>query len=160
MRYAMYALLFGGFAGLAYTTALGLGWVRSEHLVALHWQAAIWTVLLLLSAHTVVMFYLLATGKQLRVLMQESGRQVNMEYLAEMRQFKARVFPPLMAAVGATIATFVVGGGVLVGSVPLWVHSAFGFLALVTNAVAGFREVRSIRRNTRLIRRIEQEYLD
>lgn len=160
MRYAMYTMLWGGFAGLAYTMTLGLGWLPSEHKVAVHWQAAIWTVLLLLSAHTVVMFYFLATGKQLRVLMQESGRTVNTQYLLDLRLFKARVFPPLMMAVGATIATFVVGGGVLVGSVPMWVHSSFGFLTLATNAVAGFREMQCIRQNSLLIRRIEAEYLD
>ena len=156
----MYAMLSGGFAGLVYTSALGLGWVQTEHLVALHWQAAIWTVLLLLSGHTVVMFYFLATGKQLRVLMQESGREVNTQHLMDMRLFKMRVFPPLMMAVGATIATFVVGAGVYVGSVPSWVHSGFGFLALATNAVAGFREFRCIRQNNRIIRQIEAEYLD
>jgi hypothetical protein len=159
MRYAMYGMLCAGFVGLLSTAAIGLGWVPTEHRVALHWQTAIWTVLLLLSAHTVVMFYFLATGKQLRVLMQESGREVNTQYLMEMRLFKARVFPPLMLAIGATIATFVVGGGALVGSVPIWVHSGLGFLALASNAVAGYREIRCIRRNSHLIRRIESEYL-
>ena len=160
MRYAMYAILTAGFAGLAYTAGIGLGWVPTEHRVAVHWQAAIWTVLLLLSGHTVVMFYFLATGKQLRVLMQESGRDVNRQYLADMTTFKTYVFPPLMMAVGATIATFVVGGGVLVGSVPIWVHSSFGFLSLAMNGVAGYREFRCIRQNARLIGRIEAEYLD
>ncbi len=156
----MYAMLAGGFAGLAFTSVVGLGWVPTEHLIALHWTAAIWTVLLLLSAHTVVMFYFLATGKQLRVLMQESGREVNTAYLLDMRAFKASVFPPLMMAVGATIATFVVGAGVLTQWIPVWVHSAFAFLTVVTNAVAGVREIRCIRRNSRLIRQIEAEYLD
>lgn len=155
----MYGMLGAGFVGLIFTAAVGWGWVPSEHRVALHWQAAIWTVLLLLSAHTVVMFYFLATGKQLRVLMQESGREVNPQYLLDMRHFKARVFPPLMLAIGATIATFVVGGGVLVGSVPVWVHSALGVFSLASNAVAGYREFRCIRRNSRLIHRIEVEYL-
>ena len=159
MRYAMYAMLLAGFAGLSYTTAIGLGWVPTEHRVAVHWQAAIWTVLLLLSGHTVVMFYFLATGKQLRVLMQESGRDVNVQHLQDLKMFKALVFPPLMMAVGATIATFVVGGGVLVGSVPIWVHSGFGFLSLATNGVAGYREFRCIRRNARLIQQIEADYL-
>ena len=99
-------------------------------------------------------------GKQLRVLMQESGREVNRQHLADMTTFKTYVFPPLMMAVGATIATFVVGGGVLVGSVPIWVHSSFGFLSLAMNGVAGYREFRCIRRNARLIGQIEAEYID
>ncbi|MFQ5599041.1 MAG: hypothetical protein ACE5G2_00650 [Candidatus Krumholzibacteriia bacterium] len=159
MRYAMYGLLLGGFVGLVVTSALGLGWIPTDHLLALHWQAAIWTVLLVLSAHTTILFYFLATGKQLRVLMQESGRPVNAEYLADMKLYKAKVFPPLMGALFATMAAFVVGGGVVVGSVPGEVHLGLGILALVANFVAGIREVSYIQRNSRLMCAIEREYL-
>ncbi|UCE02853.1 MAG: hypothetical protein JSW67_01210 [Candidatus Latescibacterota bacterium] len=160
MRFAMYALVIAGFAGLVVTMAIGLGWIPTEHKVAWHWQTAIWTVLLLLSAHTVVMFYFLATGKQLRVLMQESGRPVNREYLLALRAFKSKVFPPLMLAIGTTIATFVIGAGVLVGSVPRVVHFGLAIVALISNAVAAAREFSYIRRNTRLIAAIERDYLE
>src|SRR5438874_11640004 len=98
MRAAMYVLLFCGLAALLATAAIGAGWLPAEHRVARHWQVALWAVLLLLLAHTVVMFYFLATGKQLRTLMEGSGRQVNREYLADLRLFKNKVFPWVMAA--------------------------------------------------------------
>ena len=117
------------------------------------------TVLLLLSAHTLILFYFLATGKQLRVLMQGSGRVVNTAYLQEMRLYKSKVFPPLMLALGATIVTFVVGGGVRVGTVPGVVHLGLSILALATNLFAAQRELLYLSRNSRLIRKIELEYL-
>jgi hypothetical protein len=159
MRLAMCGMLGAGLGGLLLTMGIGLGWVPADHRVAAHWQVAIWTVLLLLSAHTLVLFYFLATGKQLRVLMQGSGREVNSAYLLEMRLYKAKVFPPLMLALGVTIATFVLGGGVLVGTVPRVVHLGTSILALLTNLFTAQREVLYLSRNSRLIRKIELEYL-
>lgn len=159
MRFVMCGMLGAGFGGLLLTMGLGLGWIHAEHRIAWHWQVAIWTVLLLLAAHTLVLFYFLATGKQLRVLMQSSGLPVNQQYLQEMRLYKSRVFPPLMLAIGATITTFVVGAGVSVGTVPGTVHLALALLALLSNLHAGFREMRFLRCNSRLIRKIELEYL-
>ena len=91
--------------------------------------------------------------------MQSSGLPVNQQYLQEMRLYKSRVFPPLMLAIGATITTFVVGAGVSVGTVPGTVHLALALLALLSNLHAGFREMRFLRCNSRLIRKIELEYL-
>ncbi len=159
MRYAMLFLFVAGYAALLATSALGMGWIPAAHKVAVHWTTAIWAVLLLLSAHTTILFYFLATGKQLRVVMQESGRPVNQAYLADLRQFKARVFPPLMLATGLTIATFVIGAGVLVGTVPHQVHLALALATLLANAVAGARELACIRRNSLLITKIEAEFL-
>jgi hypothetical protein len=159
VRAAMWILFVTGYAGLVLTSALGLGWIPSAHRVADHWTAAIWSVLLLLGAHTTILFYFLATGKQLRVLMQESGRPVNHAYLADLRRYKARVFPVLMLATGLTIATFVIGAGVLVGTLPRQVHLALAIATLAANAVAGARELVSIRRNSLLINKIEREFL-
>jgi hypothetical protein len=155
----MYVLLLAATAGMLFTAAVGRGLVGPEHLVARHWQSAIWSVLLVLLGHTVVLFYFLATGKQLRVLMQGSGRPVNHAWLAELRLFKARVFPWVMAAQFTTIATFVIGGGVLVGAVPRPVHAALGLLALTANLVGAAVEIAYIGRNSRLIHAIEREYL-
>ena len=113
----------------------------------------------LLSAHTLVLFYFLATGKQLRTLMESSERGVYRHYLADLRRFKSRVFPWVMTALFGTIAAFVVGGGVLVGAVPRSVHAVLGVGALLGNVVGAVVEIAYIERNTRLIRAIEREYL-
>ena len=155
----MYLMLVGAVVALLYTVGIGRGLLGPEHVVARHWQSAIWTVLLVLLSHTVVLFYFLATGKQLRTLMETSGRSVSRQYLADLRGFKSKVFPWVMAAQFSTIATFVVGGGVLVGMIPRAVHVALGILALVSNGVGAGIEIAYIQRNTRLILAIEREYL-
>jgi hypothetical protein len=155
----MYILSIGAVAGMLYTAAVGRGLAGPEHLVARHWQSAIWTVLLVLFSHTLVLFYFLATGKQLRVLMQDSGRGVNRAYLSDLRLFKSRVFPWVLAAQFTTIATFVVGAGVLVGAVPRVVHAALGLAALASNLVGVAVEIACIERNSRLIQAIERDYL-
>lgn len=156
----MYILLGLALLALAITAAIGLDVVPVEHKVARHWQAALWAVLLVLMVHTLILFYFLATGKQLRVLMQTSGREVNRAYLAELLLYKKRVFPWVMWALFSTIAAFVVGGGVLVGAVPKPVHTGLGLLSLGSNFVGAVIEVRTIRRNSRLIHTIEREYID
>ena len=60
---------------------------------------------------------------------------------------------------GTGSAGLMVGGGVLVGSVPSIVHLLLGVLAFVFNLYAAVREVSYIERNSRLISAIEQEYL-
>ena len=159
MRAAMYALLLGSFAALLLTSGLGLRVAGSEG-VARHWQTAIWAVLLVLMAHTLVMFYFLATGKQLKTVMQSSGREVNRQYLADLRLFKNKVFPWTMTALFSTIAAFVVGGGVLVGAVPRLVHLGLALVAAASNLVGAIVEIRYIERNGRIIRAIERDYLD
>ncbi len=159
MRNAMYVLLAAALAALLGTVAVATGWIPSDHRVASHWQTALWAVLLVLSVHTLILFYFLATGKQLRVLMETSGRAVNRGYLAELRSFKSRVFPWIMWALGATIAAFILGGGVLVGALPPWTHTFVGIVTVGINLVAAGIEIAYIQRNSRIIQAIEAEYL-
>ena len=160
MRPVMYALLLGSFVLLLLTGWLGMHGVDGEHGVARHWQVALWTVLLVLMAHTLVMFYFLATGKQLKTVMQSSGREVNRAHLSDLRLIKNKVFPWIMAALFSTIATFVVGGGVLVGAVPRLVHFLLAIVAGMSNLVGVVLEIRYIERNRRIIQAIERDYLD
>ena len=160
MRPVMYALLLTSIPLLLFTGWLGLHSVSLEHGVARHWQVALWTVLVVLMAHTLVMFYFLATGKQLKTVMQSSGREVNRAHLAELRLIKNKVFPWIMAALFSTIATFVVGGGVLVGAVPKLVHGLLASAALVSSLVGVVLEIRFVERNRRIIQAIERDYLD
>jgi hypothetical protein len=159
MRIAMYVLLAAAMAALLWTVAVATGWIPSDHKVARHWQTALWAVLLILSVHTLILFYFLATGKQLRVLMETSGRGVDRDHLIALKGFKSRVFPWVMWALAATIVAFIVGGGVLVGAIPPWIHRVLGILTVGTNLVATAVEIACIQRNSRIIHAIEAEYL-
>lgn len=159
MRNAMYFMIVAALAALLGTIAVAAGWIPSDHRVARHWQTALWAVLLVLSVHTLIMFYFLATGKQLRVLMETSGRAVNRGYLIELRGFKSRVFPWIMGALGVTIAAFILGGGVLVGALPGWIHTFLGLATVAINLVTAGIEIACIRRNSQIIHAIEAEYL-
>ena len=159
MRNAMYLMIVAALVALFGTVAVATGWIPSDHRVARHWQTALWAVLLVLSVHTLILFYFLATGKQLRVLMETSGRGVNKGYLVELRGFKSRVFPWVMGALGVTIAAFILGGGVLVGALPGWIHSFLGLATVVINLVTAGIEITCIHRNSQIIHAIEAEYL-
>jgi len=159
MRNAMYVMLAASLAALLGTVAVAAGWIHSDHRVARHWQTALWAVLLVLSVHTLILFYFLATGKQLRVLMETSGRAINRGHLAELRGFKTRVFPWVMASLGVTILAFILGGGVLVGALPRWIHTFLGISTVAINLVTAVFEIACIHRNSRIIHAIEAEYL-
>lgn len=99
-------------------------------------------VLVLLLAHSWVLFYLLGASRVLREAARDAGRA---EALAPpLRALGRRVLPPLLATVAAALATFVLGIGVYGGRAPELLHGALFWATLALQAWAAAAEWRAL----------------
>jgi 4-hydroxybenzoate polyprenyltransferase len=105
--------------------------------------------LLLLFSHCWIMFYLIGTGKAIKDAVKENGLETAI--VEETKRFKNESYPWLMLAMGLVMATFIVGGGVAVGSVPRWVHHGLFYLAAAAQGYALWVERKVLTENERLM---------
>lgn len=123
----------------------------SRHLVL-----GLFTAVACLAANTLLILFMIVTGRVLRAAMQ--SRPLSSEFLAELNQFFAhrRAYPlAIGAALAATVAA-VLGHGRYVG-VSAWLHLLVGLGALLLNAQALVSGARTLRANQRLLDRAAAE---
>lgn len=114
--------------GLLYTAVLGFR-TTPETGIGTHLLVALASSLLLLFSHCWIMFYLIGTGKAVKVAVTEhdlSGR-----YIETTKELKNRSYPALMLAMGTVMVTFIIGGGVATLVVPAWIHTTLFLFSLV-----------------------------
>jgi hypothetical protein len=110
--------------------------------------------LLLLFSHCWIMFYLIGTGKAIKQAVAEHGLDPSL--IEETKRFKNESYPSLMLAMGLAMATFILGGGAATGSLPVWVHHALFWAALVVQARTLWIEKRVLEANERLMANIDR----
>ena len=111
-------------------------------------------VLVLLLAHSWVLFYLLGAERVLREVPNEIDREVDRGVDREapreqttgpaLTAFRRRVLPPLLGAAGAALATFVLGIAAYAGRTPAILHGALFWATLAFQAWAAAAEWRAL----------------
>lgn len=117
-------------AGLVATGVAGLAASQSADSFSTHVLLALLAALMMLFSHCWIMFYLIGTGKAIKVAVAEND--LDADFIEQTKDFKNRSYPSLMLAMGLVMATFICGGAGFLGSLPLWVHH---LLALPTLGV-------------------------
>lgn len=113
-----------------------------------HMLIALGSCLLLLFSHLWILFYLIGTGRAIRLTVKELGLETG---LAEAtRRFKT-CYPWLVAAMIAAVATFVLGGFVAVKTLPRWTHHTLFFVTLALQAISLWLEGRALTGSEELI---------
>jgi hypothetical protein len=137
-------------AGLLAAAALGYGLlgVTAETLRG-HVLVGLAAVLVLLFAHCWILLYLFATGRLIAEVVRERGMDAG--WIGEAGRFRTRAVPWLLAAIGAALATFLLGGASVAGSVPAWLHHGLFYLALIAQVCALWIERRVLADNERLM---------
>ncbi|HEV8253932.1 MAG TPA: hypothetical protein VGQ78_04205 [Vicinamibacteria bacterium] len=149
MSVALFMLSLAG--TVVYVMALALGyrvpadpsWMRPHFLLALL------ATLLLVMGHSFVMFFMIATGVELKDLEREAGWGDS--FRRRTIALKARMFPAVTLALALVIANFILGGGAHTRALPRWVHEVLAWATLVSALVALRREHRALGENNRLI---------
>jgi 4-hydroxybenzoate polyprenyltransferase len=131
-------------AGLLGTSVIGFT-ANSGSATAQHIMAALATVVLGLFSQSMTMFFFIGTGKEIKE--KTSERDV----IAQTREFKSRVFPAAMYAMIALMATFILGGGVHTGKLPIWTHQLLVALSIFMFLRAYVIEHRAMEANARLM---------
>ena len=120
--------------GLAATAVLGYQLTIDTGGLGVHLLAGLISSLLLLFSHCWIMFYLIGTGKAIKTAV--ADHELDLDFTEKTKEFKNRSYPALMFAMGAVMATFIIGGGVATLVVPPWIHAALFFTALVVQVRA------------------------
>jgi hypothetical protein len=144
-------LVVGWMATLGFAASAGVGYFlpRIDEGMRLHVLLALASSLLLLFSHCWIMFYLIGTGRAIKDAVRLNALPA--ELYERTKDFKNRSYPSLMLAVGLAMATFILGGGVYTGAVPLWVHHGLFWLTLAAQLRALVLEGRVLGANDRLM---------
>ena len=138
-----------GTLGLAAATLLGYGVPRAVVSMKTHFMAALLSTTLLVMAHSFIMFFLIATGVELKEL--EKARGSGDSFRRRTIALKSRIFPLLTGALLLVIANFILGAAAHTRALPAWVHEGTAWLTLVTCVLALARSYRVLGDNNRLI---------
>jgi hypothetical protein len=128
---------------------LGYGVPAAAVTMKTHFMAALLSTTLLVMAHSFIMFFLIATGVEMKALEKASGRGDS--FRRRTIALKSRIFPLLTGALLLVIANFILGAAAHTRAIPAWVHAGTARLTLVTSVTAFARAWRVLGDNNRLI---------
>jgi hypothetical protein len=94
-----------------------LGFLSTPGHVAQHIFFSLGTVILGLFSQSMTMFFFIGTGKEIKEAANNDAAVVQ-----RTKDFKNKVFPTAMYAMGILMVTFIMGGGVASGKTPHWLH--------------------------------------
>jgi hypothetical protein len=130
--------------GLFATAVLGL---RVD--VARHISFGIFSTLIALLGHSMMMFYLIGKGKAVKDAMAEGN--VTGDYARRIAIARKPVFSIGMLAMAATIVTALLGASVDTGMLPPMVHGAIAWGAIICNLAAIKVEIAALGDSSRVV---------
>jgi hypothetical protein len=142
------ALITGVFlalAGLVTTTVFGL---RGTD-VPRHISFGIFTTLVTLFAHSMMMFYLIGKGKAVKDAMAEHS--VAGDYYRRIAAARKPVFSIATLAIAATMITAIMGASVDTGMLPPMVHAMIAYGAIACNLAAVKVEISALVESTQIV---------
>ncbi len=149
MSIALLTLALVGTLALAATTALGYLVPGDAARMRQHFLLALGSTTLLVMAHSFIMFFLIATGVELKDM--EKARGWGDSFRRRTIAMKSRVFPAMTFALLLVIANFILGAAAHTRAVPAWIHHAAAWATLLVCLVALYREYLVLGQNNRLI---------
>lgn len=140
--------------GLGVAGVLGYSASRASPTMTPHILFAFASSLLLLFSHCWIMFYLIGTGKAIRVAVEEYSLEGEM--IEQTKAYKNDSYPWLMLAMAMIIATFVLGGGAYAGALGSWLHHGLFYLTAGVQVWTLLIEGRVLLSNERLMTEINR----
>jgi hypothetical protein len=128
---------------LSYVPHAGPAWMRQHFLLGLG------STFLLVMAHSFIMFFLIATGVELKDI--ETAQGWGDSFRRRTIAMKSKVFPLMTSALLLVIVNFMMGAAAHTRAVPAWVHHAMAWGTLTVCAAALWREYLVVGENNRLI---------
>jgi hypothetical protein len=148
---ALLTSVFIGLTGLVATAVLGL---RGTD-VARHISFGIFSTLIILLAHSMMMFYLIGKGKAVKDAMAEHN--VTGDYYRRIAAARVPVFSVGTFAMGATIGAALLGVFVDTNVLPPIVHAMFAYGAIACNLAAVKIEISVIAESSRVVNEVNQQ---
>jgi len=153
MAAALLTAIIASIAGIVAAIYLGLTWT-SNGLLAQHISIGIFTTMITLFAHSMMMFYFLGKGKAVREAAAEGG--LSREYERRIAIARKPVFSIATLAMAATIVTALAGASVDTGVLPSGVHGMLAYSCLALNLFALRVEVGALTESGRVVEEVNQ----
>ena len=145
MAQALLTAVFIAVAGLVTTTVLGLrGTDISRHI-----SYGIFSTLVTLLAHSMMMFYLIGKGKAVKDAMAEGN--LTGDHYRRIAAVRKPVFSIGTFAMLATIVTALMGASVDTGVLPPMVHGMIAYGAIACNLAAAKIEIDALTASSRIV---------
>jgi hypothetical protein len=148
---ALLTAVFLGLTGLVTTAVLGL---RATD-IPRHISFGIFSTLITLLAHSMMMFYLIGKGKAVKDAMAEHS--VAGDYYRRIAIARKPVFSIATLAIGVTMVTALMGASVDTGILPPIVHAMIAYAAIASNLAAAKIEIAALIESTRIVDEVNQQ---
>ena len=134
-----------GISGLVLTAIVGL----SGGDISRHISFGIFSTMVTLLAHSMMMFYLIGKGKAVKDAMVDGGLQG--DFHRQIARARKRVFSSATLAMAVTMVAAIVGASVDTGGLPPIVHGMIAYGAVAANLAAGKIEIDAIGEASRVV---------
>tara|TARA_B100000029_G_scaffold511859_1_gene606993 strand:- start:3959 stop:4450 length:492 start_codon:yes stop_codon:yes gene_type:complete len=154
MTAALITVTLLGIGGLGYSAVIGfMAKIPSD--VGQHASIAIFFTLITLLAYSMTMFYLIGKGKAIREAIEEGG--LSTDLYKTMATARAPVFGVGSMAMGLTMLTAILGGGVDTEVLPIGVHSIASVAMMGTNIFAFRVQVIALMVATEVVNEVDRQ---
>ncbi len=149
MSPALLSALFLGVAGLIAAAVFGLRVDVSRHI-----SFGFFSTLVLILAHSMLMFYLIGKGKAVKDAMAE--HRLAGDYLQRIVAARRPVFAAATLAMIVTMAAAILGASVDTGVLPAMVHAAIAYGAIAANLAAIKVELSALGESARVVEEVNR----
>jgi hypothetical protein len=139
-----------GLAGLIVTAIVGLGGGD----VGLHITFGFFSTMVMLLAHSMMMFYLIGKGKAVKDAMAEG--QLAGDHYRRVAAARKPVFSIGTLAMGVTMITAILGASVDTGVLPPIVHAMIAYGAIICNVAALKTEIAALTESSRIVAEVNR----
>ena len=151
MAQALLTAVFVGLTGLVTTAVFGLrGTDISRHI-----SFGIFSTMITLLAHSMMMFYLIGKGKAVKDAMAEHS--VAGDYYRRIAAARKPVFSIATLAMAVTMVTAIVGASVDTGVLPPMVHAMIAYGAIACNLAAAKIEIDALTASSRIVDEVNRQ---
>ena len=150
MAQALLTAVFLGLAGLVTTTVFGL---RGTD-IARHISYGIFSTMVTLLGHSMMMFYLIGKGKAVKDAMAEHG--VTGDYYRRIAVARKPVFSIGTLAMAVTMVTAILGASVDTRVLPSIVHAMIAYAAIACNLAAVKIEISALTDSSRIVAEVNR----
>jgi len=148
---ALLTAVFISLAGLVTTAVFGL---RGAD-VSRHISYGIFSTMITLLAHSMMMFYLIGKGKAVKDAMKE--HRVAGDFYRRIALARKPVFSIATLAMAVTMATAILGASVDTGVLPPMVHAVIAYGAIASNLAAAKIEIGALIESTRIVDEVNRQ---
>ena len=128
----------------------------------LHWMSVgghmLWgcfTALLVIFLQCLIFGFFINSGKSIKKVVKDKG--LSDDWIQKTKDYKNRSYPMLMLAILVSVTAAILGGGVSVGALPIWVHAVAVWVALGINLYSFWISYKVISDNVEAIHQINRE---